>query len=88
MDEVNSDPEVRLRKIIADMVERHFLRGMIGIAGKWSCEVCISEGVARIGGGGMQWPFERTAHFPLRDHASWLDIAWYFKSIVSSHIFR
>ncbi len=75
IDEINMDNEVVLTKVIADMVERHFLRGMICIAGQWSCEYCISQGVTRVGG--MHWPYERTAHFPERTHSQWSDIAWY-----------
>ncbi len=52
------DPEVRVTSIIADMVERKFLRGMVGIGGKYGCEMCKAEAETK---GGISWTYPQCA---------------------------
>ena len=78
MDELNADPDIVLTLFLADMIERHHIKGMINIAGRYSCEYCVAEGVTRKGdqrGGGVKWPHDRTAHATLRTHDKFEEIA-------------
>ncbi len=54
--EVNADPEVSIKLVIADMPERHTLRGMMPIQGRFSCEFCVGRGDT---GSGIRWPFPK-----------------------------
>ncbi len=54
MEQLERDPEMRVTSIIADMVERHYLRGMVGIGGKFGCEICKSEAETK---GGISWTY-------------------------------
>ncbi len=55
---LSKDPEVRVTSIIADMVERKFLRGMVGIGGKYGCEMCKAEAETK---GGISWTYPQCA---------------------------
>ena len=33
--------------VVADKVERHFLKGLVSVGGYFSCEVCTGKGVHR-----------------------------------------
>ncbi len=52
------DPTMRVTSIVADMVERHFLRGMVGIGGKWACEICKAGAETK---GGISWTYPQCA---------------------------
>ena len=54
IEQISADPELRLRHVIADMPERHFLRGLVSHQGKKSCEICIAEAVANPS---VNWPY-------------------------------
>jgi hypothetical protein len=62
--ELNSDPDFHLRKLVADMIERHFVKGLIAISGQWSCEYCVGRGRTRQGG--IHWPYAESAGHALR----------------------
>lgn len=72
MEEINADPDLTLRLVIADMVERHYLRGQISIAGRYSCEYCVAKGDT---GKGMRWPYPKYHGAELRLHEELEDIA-------------
>ncbi len=63
--EFNQDPDLKLAYIVADMPERHTLRGLITINGRWSCEFCKGRGDT---GGGISWPWPKYWKCPLRHH--------------------
>ncbi len=65
MREINADPDIKLRAVVADMPERHFLRGLIAISGRFSCEICIAEGTT---GKSMSWPYPEHHGHRLREH--------------------
>ena len=69
LSEVERDPDIRLRFVVADKVERHFLKGIVSVAGLYSCEVCVGSGETRKGGGGggISWPYPRYLACPTRD---------------------
>ncbi len=56
-----------LRRIIADMVERHTLKGLVAIAGHFACEYCKAKGVY-YERQGVRWPWPDCAGAPLRDN--------------------
>lgn len=56
---------MKLRFIIADCIERHYIKGLVSISGASSCELCIAKGAT----GPLHWPDEDTINFPLRDEA-------------------
>ncbi len=47
---------MQVTTVICDMVERHYLRGMVAISGKYGCEVCKRGAQTR---GGVQWPYPK-----------------------------
>ena len=54
--EVNNDPDIVIKLVIADMPERHTLRGMMPIQGRYSCEFCVGRGDT---GSGIRWPYPK-----------------------------
>lgn len=62
LDAIAADPELRLRHVIADTPARLSLKGMMGLAGRWSCETCTAEASTNP----MRWPFSSTTNSPLR----------------------
>ena len=54
VEELPHVPELKITLILADMVERHYLRGMVTIAGKYGCEMCKACAETR---GGISWTF-------------------------------
>ena len=42
IDDITADPDLKLRRVIADTLERHTLKGMVSHAGKHSCESCVA----------------------------------------------
>ena len=63
MDEVAADPDLTLRFLIADMPERHYLKGLVHHSGKKSCESCLATASS---GKGIHWPYDTCAGFPER----------------------
>lgn len=51
-------PDMKVTSIVADMVERHYLRGMVGIGGKWACEICKAGAETK---GGISWTYPQCA---------------------------
>ena len=45
VDQINEEPSVRVTKISADMIARRTLKGLVGIAGQYSCEYCSMKGL-------------------------------------------
>ena len=72
--ELNQDPDITVTYIVADMPERHTLRGLTTINGGWSCEFCIGMGDT---GGGISWPYPKYWDCPLREHDTMEGIARY-----------
>ncbi len=72
--ELNLDHDIKVRYIVADMPERHTLRGLIAIQGRCSCEFCKGRGDT---GGGISWPCPKYWKCPLRDHDEMEGIARY-----------
>ncbi len=63
--EINDDPDIQVAHVVADMPERHTLRGLTTINGRWSCEFCKGKGDT---GGGISWPCPKYWKCPLRTH--------------------
>ena len=59
-------------KVIADKLERHLLKGLVGVGGYYSCEVCKGKGKHRVS---MTWPHPDFYHCPLRTHNEQKEIA-------------
>ncbi len=55
MDEILAEPRVNVVKVVADMVERHDIRGLMGHTGKLACEYCTCE--APTVGSKVCWPY-------------------------------
>ncbi len=53
MDEINADPHFKVTAFIGDMVERHYVKGLVSVNGTFGCEVC--KAAAR---GRQKWPAE------------------------------
>lgn len=66
MDELCADPDVRIRHVLADKVERHVLKCLPGVTGRYSCERCLCPGL----GTSVGWPYPYATMFPLRDSQS------------------
>ncbi len=64
VEEVQADKDFRVTDFIGDMVERHYVKGLISVNGKYGCEVC--EAPAYTQGRGSQWPYPQTAGYPDR----------------------
>lgn len=71
--ELNRDTDIFITNVVADMVERHKLRGLITINGRYSCEFCTCEGKTRVGG--VDWPYQETHGKPLRTHEEYEEIS-------------
>ena len=71
------------------MVERHYLRGLVSIAGKQSCEICLAIADTGIGHThrGIRWP-SNTMGQPWRDEEHQRYLARYFQSIHQSFSYR
>ena len=64
VDEVNQDPDLTLRNIIADQVERRMLRGMRASTAKDACETCLGSVRNRKH---ADWTYNEGINHPLRD---------------------
>ncbi len=64
MEEVARDPDFKIKQIVCDMVERHYLKGLASIAATYGCEFCIGRAFTKQKG--AQWPFPETVGHPLR----------------------
>ncbi len=60
MEEINGDEEFIAKKVIADMVERHYLKGMKGHTGHNSCECCYAVGNGPFGKVDYDYPRSTT----------------------------
>lgn len=60
------DPRLRIVMVVADKVERHVLKGLVNVNGKYGCEV--GTGRAKTVGGTC-WPYPQSLNCPLRTHA-------------------
>ncbi len=65
MQEINDDGDITLKVVIADMPERHSLRAMMPIQGRYSCEFCVGKGDT---GSGIMWPYPKYYGCALRTH--------------------
>lgn len=61
--EINADPQCHLVACLHDMIERHHVKGMVGVSAYYSCEFCLRKGST---GSGIQWPHVPRRTFPLR----------------------
>ncbi len=62
MDELNADPDLRLRWYVGDTPERRTVKGMVSHQGYHGCELCLARGEYK---NGLWWP-STTAGAPLR----------------------
>ncbi len=85
MEEINQDPDIKVTSVLADMPERHTLRGLIAISGRYSCEYCV--GRARTGGG-ISWPYPEFYKCDLRNHQDMEGIARYSVEIPRLAFFK
>ncbi len=71
--QISEDGDVRLFRIVADMLERHHLRGLVAHSGFYSCEYCLAEG--RGISGGIDFYFPANYGVEERTHEQWHEIA-------------
>ncbi len=64
VEEVQADGDFRVTEFIGDMVERHYVKGLISVNGKFGCEVCEAPAITE--GRGSKWPYPQTAGHPYR----------------------
>ena len=57
VEELGEEPRVVLTKIVADMPERHDLKGLVGHQGFHACEYCDLKGVTSDGRGNVYRPY-------------------------------
>ena len=63
MTSIKNDPELDLRYVVADTLERHTLKGMVSHAGKFSCETCTAEAATTPA---THWPLSTMTSGTLR----------------------
>lgn len=69
MNEIEADDDLKLRFVVADTPERHFLKGIVAIAGIYSCECCTATALTAP----IRWPADTTMNFPLRTRGEMLE---------------
>ncbi len=73
MNAINGDPDIVVKKVIADMVERHSIKGLKGHNGHNSCEMCEAPGNGP--NGKIDFDYPRSARFRTRTHQRWRTVA-------------
>ncbi len=73
VEEVSRDPDFKIKQIVCDMVERHYLKGLAAIAATYGCEFCTAKAYTKEKG--AQWPFPDTVGYPLRTRENMMRIA-------------
>ncbi len=71
--EINEDPELKVKNILCDMVERRLLRGMKNSNSTFGCEICKATG------NNKHWPCETQGH-PFRTEEECRRVARYILS--------
>ncbi len=64
---------MKVHRIVADMLERHHLRGLVAHSGFYSCEFCMAAGKGRSGGIDFYYPANWDCEE--RTKETWLEIA-------------
>ncbi len=61
VDEINVDKDFKVTAFIGDMVERHYIKGLVSVNGQYGCEVCKATSHGR-----QKWPYPETTGKALR----------------------
>ncbi len=69
VDEINMDPDIVVKKLICDMIERHHVKGLKGCCGHNSCQICAAHGIGPRGGSDLDSP--RTTRYSERPYQRW-----------------
>ena len=83
LQEIEHDPEVTLLYFIGDKVERHEMKGLVAVSGKFSCEIGEGSGKSKTvmtrgktkRTGGICWPYPDCMDCPTRDMEEYARVA-------------